>query len=157
MGVFGDKVMAKVGEILRRYPYSARSAMLPLLWLAQREHGYVSLEAMEEIARIVGVTPVEVYDTASFYHMLRLEPAGKHEIHVCTNLACMLRGGLEVLEALEQRLGVKVGQTTPDGLVTLKEAECLACCDRAVVVQVDEEFVTDVTPEQLDRVLERLR
>lgn len=137
------------------YP-EARSALIPLCHLAQAQDGYLTDEAMEEIAALCGVSPAEVRGTASFYDMLHTEPVGRYVFSVCTNIACMLAGAYEVLAHAEERLGVHTGQTTADGMFTLEEAECLAGCDRAVCVQVNHRFFGPVDEEGFDRLAKDL-
>ena len=112
---------------------------------------------MEEIAELCGVTPAEVRGTATFYDMLHTEPVGAYVVAVCTNIACMLGGALELLEHAEGTLGVRAGGTTPDGVFTLHEAECLADCDRTPCVQVNHRYVGAQTPESFDALVEELR
>ncbi|HTW99382.1 MAG TPA: NAD(P)H-dependent oxidoreductase subunit E [Acidimicrobiales bacterium] len=146
----------KAAGIVALYP-ERRSAMIPLCHLAQGEHGYLSEEAMEEIAGLTGVTPAEVRGTASFYEMLHTEPVGRYLLGFCTNIACMLAGAYELLEHAEEHLGARVGQTTPDGLFTLEEAECLAACDAAPCVQVNHRFVGALGIEGFDELVAELR
>jgi NADH-quinone oxidoreductase subunit E len=138
------------------YPHR-RSALIPLCHLAQEQDGWLRPEAMEELAELCGVTAAEVRGTASFYDMLHTEPVGRYVVAVCTNIACMLGGALELLEHAESVLGVRAGATTPDGMFTLHEAECLADCDRTVCVQVNHRYVGAQTPESFDALLDDLR
>ncbi len=133
------------------------SALIPLCHLAQEQDGWLTPEAMEDIAVLVGVTPTEVLGTASFYDMLHTEPVGTHVVAVCTNIACLLGGAAQLLEHAEQSLGVNAGGTTPDGAITLEEAECLADCDRPPCVQVNHRFVGAQTPESFDQLVAELR
>jgi NADH-quinone oxidoreductase E subunit len=137
------------------YP-KPRSALIPLCHLAQEQDGYLSELAMVEIAELTGVTAAEVRGTASFYDMLHLEPVGKYVVGVCTNIACLLAGGLELLEHAEASLGINTGATTADGLFTLEETECLADCDIAPCVQVNHRYVRTTTPEALDALFDDL-
>jgi NADH-quinone oxidoreductase subunit E len=130
---------SKAEAIVALYPRK-RSALVPLCHLAQSEHGYLTPAAINDIAGLVGCSAAEVRGTAGFYDMLHIEPVGRYVIAFCTNIACMLAGAYEVLSSAEDTLGVRVGGTTPDGLFTLEEAECLAGCDRAVCVQVNHRF-----------------
>ena len=143
-------------EIVALYP-SRRSAMLPLLHLAQEQDGYLTDEAMAEVAELTGTTPAEVRGTASFYDMFHLEPVGRYVVGVCTNIACLLRGGEELLEHASAVLGCAVGGTSADGLFTLEETECLADCNIAPVVQVNHRYVRTTTPEAFDGLIEDLR
>ena len=131
------------------YP-QRRSALIPLCHLAQAQDGWLTEEAMEDIAELVGCTPAEVRGTATFYDMLHTEPVGRHVVTVCTNIACMLAGAYEVLDHAEASLGISVGQTTADGEFTLEEAECLAGCDKAPCVQVNHRFFGPLDPDGFD-------
>jgi NADH-quinone oxidoreductase subunit E len=123
-----NTILAK--EIIARYPHP-KSALIPLLHLAQEQDGHVTDEAMVHIADLVGVTPAEVIGTCSFYEMFKREPVGDYLINVCTNIACMLMGGEELLHHLEDRLHIRPGSTTPDGTFTLEDVECIAACTEA--------------------------
>jgi len=142
-------------EIIDRYPV-ARSAMIPLLHLAQEQDGHVSDEAMEHIAELLDVTPAEVLGTCSFYEMFKREPVGEYLVNVCTNISCLLVGGEELLEHLEDKLGIKAGSTTPDGKFTLEDVECIAACTEAPCMQVNYRYFHKVTNEQVDEVLDDL-
>ena len=143
-------------ELVALYP-EPRSALITLCHLAQEQDGWLRTEAIEEIAELCGVTAAEVRGTATFYDMLHTEPVGTYVVAVCTNIACMLGGALELLEHAEDALGVRAGGTTPDGVFTLHEAECLADCDRTPCVQVNHRYVGAQTPESFDRLLQDLR
>ena len=143
-------------EIIARYP-RPKSALIPLLHLAQEQDGYVTEEAMEHIAELVGVTPAEVLGTCSFYEMFKRAPVGEYVINVCTNISCMLMGGEELLHHLEVRLGVRAGGTTPDGTFTLEDYECLAACTEAPCLQVNYRYFHKVSHEQADALLDDLR
>jgi NADH-quinone oxidoreductase subunit E len=143
-------------EIIARYP-KPNSAMIPLLHLAQEQDGYVSEEAMEHIGELIGATPAQVLGTCSFYEMFKREPVGKYLVNVCTNISCMLLGGEELLHHLEERLGVKAGATTPDGMFTLEDVECIAACTEAPCLQVNYRYFHKITPEATDALLDDLR
>jgi NADH-quinone oxidoreductase subunit E len=151
----GD-ILARARQLIALYP-EPRSALVPLCHLAQEQDGWLTPEAMVDIAGLVGVTPSEVLGTASFYDMLHTEPVGTYVVAVCTNIACLLGGAAELLEHAEGSLGIGSGGTTPDGTVTLEEAECLADCDRAPCVQVNHRYVGAQTPESFDRLIAELR
>jgi NADH-quinone oxidoreductase subunit E len=155
-GHLSPEVLARARELLELYPHR-RSALIPICHLAQEQDGWLRPEAIEEIAGLVGLTPAEVLGTASFYEMLHTEPVGTYVVSVCTNIACMLRGAYELLRHIEDRLGVRPGATTADGLFTLEDAECIADCGRAPCLQVNHRFVGDVTPESFDRLVDDLR
>lgn len=143
-------------DLVALYP-RPRSAMLPLLHLVQEQDGYVSAEGIEEVAELTGTTPADVRGTASFYDMFHLEPVGKYVVGVCTNIACLLAGGEELLEHAASTLGCAVGTTSDDGLFTLEETECLAGCDVAPCVQVNHRYVHTTTPEAFDSMIAELR
>jgi NADH-quinone oxidoreductase subunit E len=138
------------------YP-QPRSALIPLCHLAQEQDGWLQEDAMEEIAALCGVTAAEVRGTATFYDMLHTEPVGTYVIQVCTNIACLLAGAVELLEHAESTLGVGAGGTTTDGVFTLEEAECLADCDRPPCVQVNSRFMGAQTAESFNQMVADLR
>jgi NADH:ubiquinone oxidoreductase subunit E len=142
--------------IVALYPH-ARSATLPLCHLAQEQDGYLSANAMVEIAELTQTTPAEVRGTASFFDLFHLEPVGTYVVGVCTNIACLLAGGLELLAHAERSLGVAVGETTAEGTFTLEECECLGDCDVAPCVQVNCRFVRTTTPDAFDSLIDQLR
>jgi len=152
----GADVVERATELVALYP-EPRSALIPLCHLAQEQDGWLRPEAMTEIAELCGVTAAEVRGTASFYDMLHTEPVGTYVISLCTNIACLLGGALELLEHAESALGVRAGGTTTDGVFTLHEAECLADCDRTVCVQVNHRYVGAQSPATFDALLEDLR
>lgn len=149
-------IVARARQLIALYP-EPRSALIPICHLAQEQDGWLTPEAMVDIAGLVGVTPSEVLGTASFYDMLHTEPVGTYVVAVCTNIACLLGGAAELLEHAEASLGIGAGGTTPDGTVTLEEAECLADCDRAPCVQVNHRYVGAQTPETFDQLVADLR
>ena len=151
----GD-LLERARQTIALYP-EPRSALIPLCHMAQEQDGWLTPEAMADIAVLVGVTPTEVLGTATFYDMLHTEPVGTHLVAVCTNIACLLNGALELLDHASATLGVNAGGTTADGTITLEEAECLADCDRTPCVQVNHRFVGAQTPESFDRLIEELR
>jgi NADH:ubiquinone oxidoreductase subunit E len=131
--------------------------MLPLLHLAQEQDGYLSDEGIAEVAELTDTSAADVRGTASFYDMFHLEPVGKYVVGVCTNIACLLAGGEEMLEHASITLGCAVGATSEDGLFTLEESECLAGCDVAPCVQVNHRYVRSTTPEEFDTLIDDLR
>ncbi len=143
-------------ELVALYPRK-RSAMLPLLHLAQEQDGWLTNEGIAEVAELTGTTPADVRGTASFYEMFHLEPVGKYVVSVCTNIACLLQGGEEMLEHASATLGCAVGSTSDDGLFTLEEAECLADCNIAPCIQVNHRYVRTTTPETFDALVGELR
>jgi NADH-quinone oxidoreductase E subunit len=149
-------ITERAKALVALYPHP-RSALIPLCHLAQEQDGWLQPEAIEELAELVGVTAAEVQGTASFYDMLHTEPVGTYVVAVCTNIACMLGGALELLEHAEAALGVRAGGTTPDRMFTLHESECLADCDHTPCVQVNHRFVGAQTAESFDALLDDLR
>jgi len=130
----------EIERILSKYPPEhKRSAVMSLLYLAQRESGYITKKAMQEVGEIVGISASEVAALVGFYTLYHDEPGGKHRIQVCNDLPCALRGADEFLEKLCENLGIQVGETTPDGLVTVEAVMCLAGCDKAPLFQVQDE------------------
>lgn len=137
MNNLAKKYAQEIAEILTKYPANQkRSAVMPLLYLAQREPGYISKQAMEEIAEVLGISTTEVASIVGFYTLYYDKPSGKYHIQVCTDLPCALRGADEFLKKLCDALGIQVGETTPDGLVTVEAVMCLAACDKAPMFQV---------------------
>jgi NADH-quinone oxidoreductase subunit E len=151
-----DKNVELAKSIIKRYPRS-RSALIPLLHLAQEQDGWVTPEAMEHIAELLDLTPAEVLGTCSFYEMFKREPVGKYVVNVCTNISCQLLGGEELLGQCEKALGIKAGSTTPDGLVTLEEVECIAACTEAPALQVNYRYFHKVSHGDAEELLRNLR
>jgi NADH-quinone oxidoreductase E subunit len=149
-------VLARAREIVALYPHP-RSALIPLCHLAQEQDGWLTPDAMAEIAELVGVTPAEVLGTATFYDMLHTEEVGRYVVAVCTNIACMLRGAYELLDHAEKTLDIRTGSTTADKMFTLEDAECLADCGRAPCLQVNHRFFGDVTAEDFESLVGDLR
>jgi len=136
-------------------PERRRSAVISALHAVQHEQGYLTQESMDAVAAYLGLPPIQVYEVASFYSMFETKPCGRHHISVCTNISCMLCGGETILEHVEKRLGIKVGESTPDGRFYLKkEEECLAACDGAPMMMVDHVYYENLTPETVDRILD---
>jgi len=142
-------------DTIALYP-QPRSALIPLLHMAQEQDGWVTPEAMEHIAELLDLAPAEVRGTASFYDMLFLEPVGKYLISICTNIACLLNGGYELLEHAEEKLDIKAGATTPDGNFTIEEVECIALCGSAPCLAVNWRFFGKVGNEGFDNLVDEL-
>jgi NADH-quinone oxidoreductase subunit E len=156
MARLSDANVRVAHDIIAKFPRK-KSALIPLLHLAQEQDGHVTQAAMSHIAELVEVTPAEVYGTASFYEMFKFEPVGRYCINVCTNISCQLLGGWELLEHAEHALGVKPGGTTADGMFTLEDVECIAACTEAPALQVNYRYRTRVTPEGFDQLVSDLR
>ena len=154
--MLSDTLKQKFDTVIARYPVK-RSAIVPLLMFAQDEIGYVSDEAIEEIARRVDVRPIEVVEDIGYYSMLHRRPVGKFNLQVCTNISCMLRGGEEILAHCSKTLGIGHKQTTPDGMFSLEEVECLGACCGAPAMQVNYDFYENLAPEKIDALIERLK
>ena len=143
-------------EIIGRYP-QPRSATIPLLHLAQQQNGYVTNESIAHIAELVGATAAEVLGTCTFYEMFKMKPVGKFLINVCGTMSCALMGAADVIHRAEQVLGIRVGDTTDDGLFTLEQAECQAACTEAPCLQVNYRYRYRVTPGQVEALIDDLR
>jgi len=160
--MLAEKYAQEIDTILAKYPPDQkRSAVMPLLYLAQREEGYVSKQDMLEIAELLEITSTEVGSIVGFYTLYYEKPGGKYRLQVCTDLPCALRGADQYLENLCENLGIQVGETTPDGLVTLERVMCLAACDRAPMFQIHSPegltYHEDQTVESTHKIVEELR
>ncbi|HJX19262.1 MAG TPA: NADH-quinone oxidoreductase subunit NuoE [Acidiferrobacterales bacterium] len=144
-------------EVAKYPPEHKASAVMATLRIAQEEHGWLSVPLMDYVAELLGMRPIQVYEVATFYSMYDLMPVGRHKISICTNISCMLCGSDAIVKHLEQRLGIKLGETTPDGKITLKEVECLAACSGAPMFQIGKTYYENLTPEKVDRILEGLK
>ena len=145
----------KVEEILRRFPHK-KSASLPLLYLAWEVYGYISPEAMIEVAEILGVSPANIQGIATFYTMFPLKPRGKYHIEVCTNISCRLVGSQPVLRHLEEKLGIPCGECTDNGRFSLEAVECLAGCAWAPCMQINGKEYNQLNPDKVDEILNSL-
>jgi NADH-quinone oxidoreductase subunit E len=157
MSVLNDELRQQIQSYLSRYPYK-QAVTLPALHLVQDDQRHVPLEAVREIADMLDLSPAEVYDTMTFYGFFRTEkdPLGRTRLWVCRSLACMLRGGEELLEGLCEKLGVRPGETTADGKITLEFAECLGGCEGAPCVLVNDEHRMNMTAEKVDSLIQEL-
>lgn len=154
--MLSDKAKMEIQQLKARYPHP-NSALLPALALAQKEAGWLSPEALEEVADAMGLSPAHVGSVASFYTMFNRRPVGRYLVQVCTNISCSLLGAEHVVEHLKRRLGIEVGQTTSDGLFTLLEVECLGSCGTAPMMQVNDTYYENLTEERVDQILAELR
>jgi len=153
---FSEAQLGEVRRLQALYP-DARGALLPVLHLAQETFGYISLEAEEYVATLFNLSPAHVHEVVTFYTLYFRERPGRHVVAVCHNLSCHLAGAQDILRHLEQRLGVQRGETTDDGRVTLQAVECLCACEAAPMMQVDDRYELNLTPQKVDRILEGLR
>ena len=151
--------LRRIDREVAKYPADQRqSAVMAALAIAQDEHGWLSDEVMEAVAKVLGMAPVAVYEVATFYNMYDLKRAGKHKVTVCTNLPCALSGGVTAAEHLKARLGVGFNETTGDGCITLKEGECMGACGDAPVLLVDNKrMCSRMSHEKLDALVEELK
>lgn len=156
---FSPDAMALAQRIIKRYPEGKqKSALLPLLHLAQAEFGgWLSPQTMDYVASILSIKPIEVYEVASFYTMYNLKPVGKCLIEVCRTGPCMLRGANDIVEHIENKLGITEGETTADGMFTLKTTECLGSCGTAPMLQCGADYYENLTNEKVDELLDKLR
>ncbi|MEZ5561655.1 MAG: NAD(P)H-dependent oxidoreductase subunit E [Gammaproteobacteria bacterium] len=157
--ILSEHLRAEIDRWVARFPEGRqRSAVIAALHAAQHEnHGYLTTELMDAIAGYLGLPPIQVYEVAAFYSMFETKPVGRHSISVCTNISCMLRGGENILAYLEKKLGVKVGESTPDGRFYLKrEEECLAACCGAPMMMVDHKYHENLTPAKVDEILDKV-
>jgi NADH-quinone oxidoreductase E subunit len=154
---FGDEALAEYQLIVERYP-QRRAALMPVLWLAQREFGWLSPQVQAYVARLMELPRAWVEGVVSFYTMYYRQPMGQHHLQVCTNLSCILRGAEEVLSAVRRRLEIEPGETTPDGKFSLDRAECLGSCGTAPVIQLGSgPYIENLTVEQALELIDRLR
>jgi NADH-quinone oxidoreductase subunit E len=157
--MFSEEKLNKVKEIIARYPAGKqKSALIPLLHLAQEEFGgWLSAETMDYVASLLQIKPIEVYEVATFYSMFNLKPVGKYVFEVCQTGPCMLRGSDNIIDYIKRKLDIGVGETTKDGLFTLKTVECLGACGYAPMMQLGKHFREHLTPEKVDAIIEECR
>jgi NADH-quinone oxidoreductase subunit E len=153
---FSDEFESRFAEMLTHYP-TKRSVLVPTLLYAQDEVGYLNDDVIVELAKRLDLTELDVRNVISYYSMLVTKPRGKYNVQVCTNIACMLRGGEEILNHCKKRLGVGHKETTEDGLFSVEEVECIGGCSWAPAVQVNYDFHENLTPEKMDNVLDEYR
>ncbi|KAK6359724.1 NADH:ubiquinone oxidoreductase 24 [Orbilia brochopaga] len=147
-----------IAELLKRYPPQyKKAAVMPVLDLGQRQHGFASLSVMNEVARILEMPPMRVYEVASFYTMYNRNPVGKFHLQVCTTTPCQLCNSDAIMKAIEDHLGIKAGHTTADGIFTFSEVECLGACVNAPMIQINDDYYEDLTPETTVKLLDALK
>lgn len=152
---FPPEALERIEKILPRYP-TKQAALLPVLWVAQETWGWISKEAAEEVARILELPPAHVTGVLTFYTMYNLEPVGRHFLQFCTSISCHLAGAGQLVDHCRKRLGIDLGGTTPDGKFTMVEVECIAGCDRAPSMMVNDGYHEPMDATKLDALLERL-
>jgi len=154
---FSPELETRFEKLMRGCPPGREaSALIPMLLHAQDETGALTSEVVEEVARRLGITPLQADEVISYYGMLRRRPAGRHHLQICTNVSCMLRGGQELYEHASKRLGIRNREVTADGAFSLEEAECLGACSWAPAMMVNYDYHHDMTPEKLDRLIDSL-
>ncbi len=152
-----ENVKAAKAEIAKYPEGREASAVMPILMLAQRQNSnWLPRAAMDVVADMVGLPLIKVYEVATFYTMYNLAPVGEHHVQVCTNIACLLRGSDEIVKVCKKRLGIAFGETSGDGKFTLSEVECLGACVNAPMMQINDDFYEDLTPETTDKVLDKI-
>ena len=156
---FSEQKLAEVQQIIQRYPEGKhKSALLPVLHLAQEEFGgWLSVDAMDYVASLLQLQPIEVYEVATFYSMYNLRPVGRYVFEVCQTGPCMLNGSDNIIGYIKEKLGIEVGQTTADGLFTLKTVECLGACGYAPMMQLGKFYKEHLTKEKVDGIIEECR
>jgi NADH-quinone oxidoreductase E subunit len=152
---FSDTARRELEAILARYP-DKEAAILPALHLAQREFGYVTDEAIVGVAEILGFTPARIEGVATFYTMYNRKPVGKYHVQICRNISCSLLGAEHLIEHVSKKLGIRPGETTPDGKFTLSKVECLGSCGTAPVLQLNDDYHENLTEETIDALLDGL-
>jgi NADH-quinone oxidoreductase subunit E len=154
--MFSDSTESRFKHLLSIYPRK-RSALVPMLLLAQKEHGYIKDEAIEYIAHFLDLSPSDVESTMSFYTLLHRHPVGKYHIMICTNLSCLLQGSDEIEACVKRRLGVELGEVTADGMFSAVEFECLGSCTTAPVMQINGEFHENLDAKKVERIIDTLQ
>jgi NADH-quinone oxidoreductase E subunit len=154
---FSEANLAEARKHIAKYPKGRQaSAVMPLLWLAQYQEGWVSRAAMDVIAEMLEMAPIRVYEVATFYTMYNLKPVGKHLVQICRTTPCWLRGSDNLTEMCKKKLGVDLNGTSADGKFTIMEVECLGACVNAPMVQINDDFYEDLTPASLEKILDEL-
>ncbi len=156
---FSEEKLNKAKEIMTRYPEGKhKSALIPILHIAQEENdGWLDVPVMDYVAELLNIKPIEVYEVATFYTMFNMKPVGKYVFEVCRTGPCMLNGSDDIIEYIKQKLNIKEGETTPDGMFTLKPAECLGACGYAPMMQLGKHFREHLTKEKVDAIIEECR
>jgi NADH-quinone oxidoreductase E subunit len=154
--MLSESACQQIQDLISKYP-EKRSALIPSLHIVQKELGYISQDTMREVAQIFGLSPNEVHEVTSFYTMFHRKPVGKYVIQVCTNISCQLCNAEGIMDHLTKKLGIKPGETTSDNKFTLLEVECLGSCGTSPVVQINEDYYEDLTPEKLSMILDSLK
>lgn len=155
---FSKENVQRAQEIIAKYPSQyKKSAVMPLLDLGQRQHGFCSISVMNRVAKMLEMPPMRVYEVATFYSMYNKQPVGKYHVQLCTTTPCQLRGSDGIVETVERVLGIKCGETTADNKFTITEVECLGACVNAPMLQINDDFFEDLTPETTEKLLKALK
>ena len=153
---FSQETLKQFDEIVSRYP-EQKSAVLPVLYMAQKEFGHLSQEAIEYVAKLMDIPAVRLYGIVTFYTMFNMKPVGRHHLQVCRTLPCALLGSERIINYLKKKLGINLGETTPDGRFTLSEVECLASCGTAPVMQINDDYCEKLSEEKIDEILQSVK
>ncbi len=153
---FSQETLKQFDEIVSRYP-EQKSAVLPVLFMAQKEFGHLSQEAIEYVAKLMDIPAVRLYGIVTFYTMFNMKPVGRHHLQVCRTLPCALLGSERITNYLKKKLGINLGETTPDGKFTLSEVECLASCGTAPVMQINDDYCENLSEEKIETIFENLK
>jgi len=153
---FSEENLKKIEEIIKKYPVK-KPAVMPTLYLAQEQNGWISGEVMQEVAKVLDMHPEEVLGVVTFYTMYYQKPMGKHHIQVCTNVSCMLRGGYEIYDQVKAKLGLGHMEVSDDKLFSVEEVECMGSCGTAPMIAVNEDYYENLTKEKVEEILESLK
>ena len=153
---FNDNTETTFQETLKKYP-NKQAALLPTLWLAQKQNGHLSLEVQEYVASRLELSPVHVHGVVTFYTMYKEKPTGKFHLQVCRTLSCALNGCEKIINHLGEKHGIKTGEITDDGMFSLEQVECLASCGTGAMMQVNETYLENLTTDKVDQILEKLK
>lgn len=153
---FSQETLKQFDEVVSHYP-ETKSAVLPVLYMAQKEFGHLSQEAIEYVAKLIDIPAARLYGIVTFYTMLNMNPVGRHHLQVCRTLPCALLGSERIINYLKKKLGINLGETTPDGRFTLSEVECLASCGTAPVMQINDDYCEKLSEEKIDEILQSVK
>lgn len=153
---FSQETLQQFDEVVSRYP-EKKSAILPVLYMAQKEFGHLSQEAIEYVAKLMAIPAAHLYGIVTFYTMFNMKPVGRHHLQVCRTLPCALLGSERIINYLKKKLGINLGETTPDGKFTLSEVECLASCGTAPVMQINDDYCENLSEEKIDEILQSVK
>lgn len=153
---FTEENLTRIEAVRKKYPAS-KAAVMPVLYIAQEQNGYITREVMDEVASVLGINATDVLGVATFYTMYHTSPVGRHHVQVCTNVSCMLRGGYEMLDLVVKKLGIGVNEVTPDGKFSIEEVECMGSCGTAPMIAVNDDYFENLTKEKLTEILDSLK